>query len=663
MFGGKVIRPRFVREASATPRGADAFALSFLLALAGWIGCVLLQILLYVRPAPAGGPFLADWDRYFWLAIYYELLGVWLLSLPFFLLWLAFYRRPLRSRWWRTVPAAQAGLLAANLALSQLDHEILRFLGVRLNPSLLLAYAEPGMLADRLFLDLLGTDRGGPFLALALLVAAPGLYLWWSLRRSRRANRRVPAPWLAILLVLVPLAAPANGWRMATSQFRLRKVEPVVLAFATDIAAGYEDVEAPSELDALVAEYRRDWLARSTDPNWRFPDAELPYLRVPVGAAPAPTRERWNVIYLQLETLRGMDTGFLRPDLPRSPTPYLDRLAGRPDAAVWTRALSFGIPSINGIFAAHCSAAPPSQRYVTLFTHVDFQCLPERLRRHGYRTEIFHASDTDWDNSSPWLRRWYDRLWRFPDVRGDRAVFRRAAERIRAIGRSGRPFFASVVSADNHTPFVSLEPEFDIAGQAGLAERILNTTHATDDIVREFVQSLAAEPWFPRTLIVVAGDHGFNVGEHGQVPGQHNLYRESVWVPLLIVGAHPRLRPGRHDIPASLLDIAPTLADLLGLREPNPWQGHSLLAVNGNGIIAFGFRDSRLAETASWSAVRDPRDGSARLYRRGEDWLQRRDLSARFPDVARSLLERAERSRRLNDHLLRHGRVGRGNPS
>ena len=109
--------------------------------------------------------------------------------------------------------------------------------------------------------------------------------------------------------------------------------------------------------------------------------------------------------------------------------------------------------------------------------------------------------------------------------------------------------------------------------------------------------------------------------------------------------------------------MAPTLADLLGLREANPWQGHSLLAVNGGGILAFGFRDSRLAETASWSAVRDPADGSARLYRRLEDWLQRHDLSARFPAVARSLLGRAERGRRLNDHLLRRGRIGRSNPS
>jgi hypothetical protein len=455
---------------------------------------------------------------------------------------------------------------------------------------------------------------------------------------------------------LVPLAAPANGWRMATSEFRLRKVEPVVLAFATDMAAGYRDLETPADYAALVAEYRRDWMARDAASDWSFPSADYPYLRVPVGPAPAPPAERWNIVYIQLETLRGVDTGFLRPDLDRSPTPWLDRFSRRPDAAVWTRTLSFGMPSINGIFASHCSAAPPSRHYVTALTHVGFLCLPELLRRRGYRAEMFRGDDTDWDNSTPWLRQWYDRLWHYSEAQQqDRGVFRRAAERIRALGRSGRPFFAAIVSATNHTPFTNPEPALDMAGRGSAADRILNTTRYTDDVVRELVEGLSGEPWFARTLIVITGDHGFNVGEHGQVPGQHNLYRESVWVPLIIAGAHPRLRPGRRDTPASLLDLTPTLADLLGLRVANPWQGHSLLAVDGGGI-AFGFRDSLLAETPLWSAVRDPADGEPRLFAR-TDWLQRTDLAARRPGLARRLLARAERSRRLNDYLLRRNRI------
>ena len=309
----------------AAGRGRDFFVRAVGLAVGGWIACILLQTLLYARPAPHGGPFLAEWNRYFGLAAYYDLLGVWLVSFPFFLLWLGTYDRTLRGWGWRAVAALHAALLVAYLALSQIDHELLRFLGVRLNPSFLFAYGQPQMLSDALFLEVLGADRGGAYLPLILLILVPSIYGWWAIRLLRRRRRagRSPALWVAVLLALVPLAAPANGWRMATSQFRLRKVEPIILAFVTDMAAGYEDRRAPADLDRRIAEYQQAWLARSTDPNWRFPDPGHPYLRVPVGPPPPP-EEPWNVIYLQLETLRGADTDSCAPisrDRPRPARP------------------------------------------------------------------------------------------------------------------------------------------------------------------------------------------------------------------------------------------------------------------------------------------------------------------------------------------------------
>ncbi len=608
------------------------------------------------------------WQRYFAYSLYYDLLGVWLLSAPFFLLWLILYRRPLASPAWRVVGKVQAAVLTLNLLFSQFDHEIVRFLGVRLNFSFLATYGQPQILSDNLFLDVLLSDHGGPFVGVLLLFLVPAGYGWWAFRLLRRTRapgpRRPPAIWLALLIFAVPLAAPANAWIKATGKFRLRKTEAVVLALASDIALGYEDFEAPEDYDRLARDYQRRWLAASGDRNWRFPDPERPYLRVPVGPPPPPDPgPRWNVIYLQLETFRGVDMGFLRPDRTPSPTPYLDRFVQRPDSASWTRALSFGIPSINGLFAVHCSVAPHSRRYMTGFTDTAFSCLPDTLRRRGYRAEIFNAGDTDWDNSTPWLTRWYDRLWRYPQAGGqDRYVFRAAARRIRDLGRSGRPFFATVVSASNHSPFVSPEPAFDMSGHATLAESVLNSTHYTDDVVREFIEALRGEPWFERTLVVMAGDHGFNTGEHGQSPGQHDLYRESVWVPLIFAGAHPRLVHGTHGRLASLLDLAPTIADLLGIREANAWQGHSLLAPGASDEEAFAMRDSILAETGLWTALLDPYDGRPRLFDARRDWLQRHDLAGRRPGLTEALLRRAGDAQRLHNYLLRRDRIWRNAP-
>jgi sulfatase-like protein len=631
------------------------FSVTCRLAVAAWLACALLQLLLYLRASPYGGPFLLEWRKYFLYALYYELMGVWLVALPFLLYWLV---RPAGRRA-AAVHGLEAALLAGYVALSQLDHEVLRFLGIRLGGAFIATYVRPETVSDSLFFDVLADDAGGPFLPVVLLVLVPLAYLWWARRTIARAGEiggGRPRLWLALLIVALPIAAPLNAWNKATGKFRLRKVEPVTFAIAVDAALGLEDRRRPRDFDRRVRDQQARWLAASPDEAWRFPDPRYPYLRVPLEAAPPPSGAPWNVIFVQLETFRGSEMGFLgrRP----SPTPFLDSLAAAPTTATWSRALSFGPPSINGLFAGHCSATPHSRRYMTSFTHAGFYCLPEALAKRGYRTEMFNAGDTDWDNGTWWLARWYQRLWRYPEAKErDRPVFRAAARRIRELGAAG-PFLATIVSVSNHTPFRSREPGFDVAGQGSPQERILNTARYTDDVLRELVETLRRESWFARTLIVITGDHGFNMGEHDRRPGQQNLYRESTWVPLIVAGAHPRLPPGRHDELASMLDIAPTLADLLGIREANPWQGRSLLGAAGPRALYARNRALLAADTPAWSLVSDSVDGRLRLFDARTDWAgQRRDLAARHPELAAALAARAREAAELNDHLLREGRI------
>jgi hypothetical protein len=648
---------------SREARGADQFAIAWRLTAGAWLGCAILQFVLYLRPSPYGGPFLVRWKDFIIRPLVYELLSVWLIALPFLLLWLILYRRPLHARWWRLAHWTLVGLMAANLLISAFDHELYRFLGLRLGPNFLAVYADPTTMGDALFLNILSSDRGGPWLAPILCIAAPALYLWWAIRMVRSRSRALPrlrfGGRMALVIVAVPLATGLIGYSLAHARFRLSRLEPALFAAIRDFNLSYEDDAAPGDPQALARAWQAEWLAGTTDRNWRFADPEMPFLRVPTDPQ-VPTRdERWNVVIIQMEAVRGVDTGHLRPDRSPSPTPYLDSLAAGPNAAVYTRGLSFGPPSINGRFATQCSITPTSRRFITSQTRANFYCLPDALRRLGYRAEMFAAGDIDMDNSTVWVQRMYDRLWRFPRYgQVDRAVFRDAAARIREMGRSG-PFIATLLSATNHHPFRSIEPALDIAPTDTVQQRILNTSRYTDDVVRELIESLRGEPWFGRTLWVINSDHGYNLGEHGGQTGAYTLYRESTWTPFLIVGPHPRLPAGRHDEIVTLLDIAPTIADLIGLREANPWHGHSLLALAPGRRIGFGFRDSALAEADGWSAVTDPQNGNPRLYDSRGDWLQRRDLAARHPALARRLLDQADRSRRFNDYLIRHGKVWR----
>jgi arylsulfatase A-like enzyme len=642
-------------------RGAGHFGTAWRLTAGAWAGCALLQLLLYLRPSPYGGPLLAQWYVFIIRPLVYELLSTWLIALPFLLAWLLLWRRPVSAPRWRPAHWALAALMTLNLAITAFDHELYRFLGLRFGPNFLGVYADPTTLADSLFLNVLRGDRGGPFLSPLLCVSAPALYLWWAIRLvRRRAGEERPArlgrrP--AVALLALPLAVGLVGYSLAQARFRLSRLEPASFAMIRDFAWRYEDEAPPGDPAELARAWQAEWLAASRDRRWRFPDPELPFVRVPHDpSAPAPA-DRWNVLIIQLESVRGVDTGHLRPDRSPSPTPFLDSLAARPDAAVWTRGLTFGPPSINGRFALQCSITPSSRRFITDQSRATFYCLPDALRRQGYRAEMFAAGDIDMDNSTIWIERMYDRLWRYPqEGQRDREVFRHAAARIRELGRRG-PFVASLISASNHHPFRSPEPELDVAGQGSVHERILNTSRYTDDVVRELVETLSREPWFARTLIVINSDHGYNLGEHQGQIGAYSLHRESTWTPFMIVGPHPRLPAGRHDNVVTLLDVAPTIADLLGLREANPWHGHSLLTVVPERQIRFAFRDSVMAEGGGWSAIRDGQEGRIFLYDARRDWLQRRSVAAAHRALAQRLLDDADRNRRFNDFLLRHGRV------
>lgn len=76
------------------------------------------------------------------------------------------------------------------------------------------------------------------------------------------------------------------------------------------------------------------------------------------------------------------------------------------------------------------------------------------------------------------------------------------------------------------------------------------------------------------TIVVFAGDNGLAVGRHGLM-GKQNLYDHSVRVPLIFAG--PRVPAGeRRDGLACLIDIYPTLCDVVGLDTPASVEGRSL---------------------------------------------------------------------------------------
>jgi uncharacterized sulfatase len=154
------------------------------------------------------------------------------------------------------------------------------------------------------------------------------------------------------------------------------------------------------------------------------------------------------------------------------------------------------------------------------------------------------------------------------------------------------------------------------------------------------------------TIVVVIGDHGFQLGEHGGLYRKDTLFEEALRVPLLVWA--PGLgKPGTPSTSlAELVDLYPTLCDLAGLPRPQGLDGTSLAPVlddPARSVKTAAFSAARRRPpTLGWS-LRTERyrytewpDGSPELYDHQTDPAERANLAA-SPALTRTLAELRQR--------------------
>jgi len=135
------------------------------------------------------------------------------------------------------------------------------------------------------------------------------------------------------------------------------------------------------------------------------------------------------------------------------------------------------------------------------------------------------------------------------------------------------------------------------------------TIRYIDYAIGELIKKMDELSVLDDTIIIITADHGDEFGEHeGFVHSPKKLYDELIHVPLIIYNAeHKNIVV---DKPVSLLDIAPTITDLLNLPVIKTFHGRSLIPViKGekitNGIISEGF---------------DPQEDKIIVSFRDEEW-------------------------------------------
>jgi arylsulfatase A-like enzyme len=140
-----------------------------------------------------------------------------------------------------------------------------------------------------------------------------------------------------------------------------------------------------------------------------------------------------------------------------------------------------------------------------------------------------------------------------------------------------------------HYPYYAPENpiEFTADDEIGL-NRYLNGLRRADEAIGRLLASLEERGLDRSTLVVVVGDHGEAFGRHKQYGHAGRIFEANVHVPCMLI--NPVLFPGgrEDDRVAGLLDLAPTVLQLLGEPRPESFQGRSLFEPTpGNSVHFF----------------------------------------------------------------------------
>ena len=130
-----------------------------------------------------------------------------------------------------------------------------------------------------------------------------------------------------------------------------------------------------------------------------------------------------------------------------------------------------------------------------------------------------------------------------------------------------------------------------------------------DEEIEGYVKKLEDLGLLDDTIVVLTSDHGEEIGERGSVGHSScsltgTLYEEVIRVPLII--RYPKAIPQGKviDSQVSLIDVMPTLFDIMGFEMPKETEGHSLVPLIKEKPV--NFKEEAYLETSpcGWQALR-----------------------------------------------------------
>jgi arylsulfatase A-like enzyme/Tfp pilus assembly protein PilF len=301
---------------------------------------------------------------------------------------------------------------------------------------------------------------------------------------------------------------------------------------------------------------------------------------IDLGALPRGVpRDGLNLVIVTLDTTRADRMGAYGANDVETPT--FDALAR--EGVLFEQAASVApltLPAHSSLFTGKFPPEHGVRDNGGFFLGPEQLTLAEVLKARGYRTGAFVAAyvlDSKWG-----LNQGFETYFDDFDLSKTRGVSLGAIQRpgnevvdkaLPWIQQAGStPFFAWVHLYDAHSPYRPPEPfasryeGHPYNGEIAFA----------DSQVARIVSQLRSSGLYDRTVVVVMGDHGESLGDHGEASHGFFIYESVARVPLVIRAPFSQTAKRRVSDPVRSVDVMPTVLDLLGVANSTKISGVSL---------------------------------------------------------------------------------------
>jgi len=346
-----------------------------------------------------------------------------------------------------------------------------------------------------------------------------------------------------------------------------------------------------------------------------------PLGRLPAGVRPGDL----NLLLVTLDTTRADRIhayGFDEVE-----TPNLDRLAR--EGVLFEQAVSpapLTLPAHSSIFTGKYPPAHGVRDNGGFFLDERETTLAERLQSGGFTTGGFvgaYVLDHKWGIAQGFQTYFDDfDLSKYQSLslgsvdRPGNEVADKALEWLDRVG--SKRFFGWVHFYDAHSPYDPPEPFKSRYAKHPYVGEIA----FVDSQVGRLLAYLDAHHLAGNTVVVVMGDHGESLGEHGESTHGFFVYQATMHVPLLIRAPYDAMAGRRVADTVRSIDILPTALELLGVKSSERFEGTSVVplmtgAKKELGLAAyseaiyprfhFGWSDLRALTSGRYKYVAAPR--------------------------------------------------------